>query len=88
MNERVAKPTVAPKTSVGPRKLSYKERRELESLEAQIANDEARKAEIEARLVSEGSDHLVVQALYTELQTLNERLDRNLERWAELAELA
>jgi ATP-binding cassette subfamily F protein uup len=78
----------AQKAPVGLRKLSYKERRELESLEARIASDEARKAEIEARLVAEGSDHLVVQALYTELQTLNEQLDRNLERWAELAEFA
>src|SRR5204863_6866940 len=33
VNERVSKPAAAPKTSVGPRKLSYKERRELESLE-------------------------------------------------------
>jgi len=88
VNERVSKPAAALKTASGPRKLSYKERRELESLETQIAEDEARKVEIEARLVAEGSDHLVVQALYTELQTLNERLDRNLERWAELAELA
>ena len=86
-NERAAKPATASKASAGPRKLSYKERRELESLEAQIAQDEARKAEIEMRLVTEGSDHVVVQALFTELQTLNEQLDRNLERWAELAEL-
>ncbi len=88
INERGSKPVTAQKSSAGLRKLSYKERRELESLEPQIAKDEARKAAIEARLVTEGSDHLVVQALYTELQALNEQLDRNLERWAELAELA
>lgn len=74
--------------STAKRKLSFKERRELEELEARIPTAEARKAEIEKELDANSSDHVLVQQLYEELQTLNEQLDRDLNRWAELAELA
>ncbi|MCI0389140.1 MAG: ABC-F family ATP-binding cassette domain-containing protein [Acidobacteria bacterium] len=70
------------------RKLSFKERRELEDLEARIPAAEARKAEIEKELDANSSDHVLVQNLYEELQSLNEQLDCDLNRWAELAELA
>ncbi len=74
--------------STAKRKLSFKEKRELEELEARIPAAEARKAEIEKELDANSSDHVLVQQLYEELQTLNEQLDRDLNRWAELAELA
>lgn len=70
------------------RKLSFKEKRELEELELRIAAAETRKAEAEAELAANGSDHIAVAKLYEELQLLGETLDRDLERWAELAELA
>src|SRR5215813_8997483 len=70
------------------RKLSFKERRELEELESRIPAAEARKAEIERELDANSSDHILVQKLYGELQSLNEQLDRDLNLWAELAELA
>ncbi|MGH9938913.1 MAG: ABC transporter ATP-binding protein, partial [Blastocatellia bacterium] len=69
------------------RRLSFKERRELEELEARIPAAEARKAEVEKELDANSSDHVLVQKLYEELQSLNDRLDRDLNRWAELAEL-
>ncbi|HEX5084554.1 MAG TPA: ABC-F family ATP-binding cassette domain-containing protein [Blastocatellia bacterium] len=74
--------------STAKRKLSFKEKRELEELEARIPAAEARKAEVERELDANSSDHVLVQKLYEELQTLNERLDRDLNRWAELAEMA
>jgi ATP-binding cassette subfamily F protein uup len=74
--------------SSAKRKLSFKERRELEELEARIAASETRKAEIERALDAGSSDHVLVQQLYEESQSLNEQLDRDLNRWAELAELA
>ncbi len=74
--------------SSAKRKLSFKERRELEELEARIAASEARKAEIERAFDASSSEHVIVQQLYEELQSLNEQLDRDLNRWAELAELA
>jgi ATP-binding cassette subfamily F protein uup len=81
-----AQPAARPVVDAGPRKLSFKEKREFEELEARIAANEARKAEAEAQLAADGSDHVLVQQLYEELQTLNETLDRDMDRWAVLAE--
>jgi ABC transport system ATP-binding/permease protein len=78
-------PAVAPNTPPTRRKLSFKEARELEELERRIAAAEARKAEAEAELAANGSDHVLVARLYEELQSLNETLERDMERWAELA---
>ncbi|MBF0502421.1 MAG: ABC-F family ATP-binding cassette domain-containing protein [Candidatus Riflebacteria bacterium] len=69
-----------------PRRLNFKERRELEELETRIASAEARKAEIEAILSSPPSDMVVDSSLYSELPTLIAQLDRDMERWAELAD--
>ncbi len=87
---REQKQPTAPSTvePTAKRKLSFKEKRELEELETRIAETETRKAEAEASLESNGSDHVLVAKLYEELQTLNEQLDRDLTRWAELAEFA
>jgi ATP-binding cassette subfamily F protein uup len=71
----------------GKRKLTFKEKRELEELEARIPAQEARKAEIERLLDAHASDHVLVAELYEELQALNPKLDADVERWAELAEL-
>lgn len=71
--------------SPSPR-LSYKEKRELDQLIDRIAQQEARKGEIEAILIERASDHLVVAQLYDELQLLEPALDRDLTRWAELAD--
>ena len=86
--EKSSKPAVAPKDINTPRKLSFKERRELETLEAEIEKAEARKIHIETELATNASDSALVQKLYTELQLLNEKLERDVERWSELAELA
>jgi ATP-binding cassette subfamily F protein uup len=76
----------AQKESNAPRRLSFKEKRELDMLEAQIAAAETRKAEIEAQLNSHASDAGKVQALFTEQQQLLQQLERDMGRWAELAE--
>ena len=83
--QSAAQPALEP---TAKRKLSFKEKRELEELEARIAETETRKAEAESSLAANGSDHVLVAKLYEELQSLNETLDRDLTRWAELAELA
>jgi len=70
------------------RKLTFKEKRELEEVEMRISTSEARKTGIEAELAANGSNHVLVAKLYEELQTLNQTLDRDLERWTELADLA
>ena len=74
--------------SAAPRKLSFKERREFEELEKVIERSEARKVEVERQLAASSSDFLLVEALYSELQVLTRQLERDVDRWAELAELA
>lgn len=68
------------------RKLSFKERRELETMEARIQEAEQRQVEIEAELSANSSDAHFVHQLYKEREKLTEQLARDLERWAELAE--
>lgn len=67
-------------------KLSFKEKRELETLETEIPETEQRLEEIERDLNLFASDAFKVQELFTEQQTLNTRLEQSIERWAELAE--
>jgi ATP-binding cassette subfamily F protein uup len=70
------------------RKLSFKERKELEETEARIQAAELRGAEIEEELSANASDARVVHRLYEEREKLTEQSARDLERWAELAEFA
>ncbi|MGB8699261.1 MAG: ABC-F family ATP-binding cassette domain-containing protein [Thermosynechococcaceae cyanobacterium] len=74
-------------SSSNPRKLSFKEKRELEQLETQIPQMEAEKAHLEKTLY----DH--PQSGFTELQQLSEKLaqleqtiETATERWMELSE--
>ena len=71
-----------------PRKFSYKEKREFEKLETDIAEAETRLAEIEDQLSEFATDSFKLNELYTEKQTLEEKLESDVERWAELAERA
>jgi ATP-binding cassette subfamily F protein uup len=68
------------------RKLTFKEKRELETLEANIAAAEKRQAEIEKELNLFAADAFKVNALFTEQQQLAEKLEKDLERWTELAD--
>ncbi|MET0626700.1 MAG: ABC-F family ATP-binding cassette domain-containing protein [Pyrinomonadaceae bacterium] len=68
------------------RKLSFKERKELEATEARVQAAEGRVAEIEAELSANASDAGVVHRLYEERKQLTGQLASDLERWAELAE--
>lgn len=45
-------------------------------------------ASFQFALLANATDHVLVQQLYDEMQALNEKLDRDLERWTELAELS
>ncbi|MDQ1557614.1 MAG: transport system ATP-binding/permease protein [Pyrinomonadaceae bacterium] len=69
------------------RKLTFKEQRELEELEARIQDAEQRQTELETRLAASSSDAHLVHQLFTERETLAAQLAHDLERWAELAEL-
>jgi ATP-binding cassette subfamily F protein uup len=72
-----------------PRRLSYKEQRELRSLEQQIDKMETRKADLTEQINLAGSsDYQRYQQLAEELHQLEAELETAVERWAELAELA
>ena len=70
------------------KKLSFKERRELETIELEIPELEKRLAEIEQQLNVAASDAGKVNELFTEQQKLSEKLEQTIERWTELAERA
>jgi ATP-binding cassette subfamily F protein uup len=70
------------------RKLTFKERKELAETEARIQAAELRQAEIDNELAANSSDAYFVHQLYQERENLLEQLARDLNRWAELAELA
>lgn len=85
---QAAASTTAAPTAQKPRsnKLSFKELREFEAVELRIAETEKRLPEIDAELAASASDAGKVHELFVEQQKLNEQLEADLERWAELAE--
>ncbi len=77
-----------PAVANAPRKLSYKERRELEALETRIAAAEVRQTWLDQELATNASDSYLVNQLYEEREQLATQLTIDMERWAELAEFA
>lgn len=69
------------------RKLSYKEARELEALEAEIPQLEAEKAELEARLSSGELSHGELTAASARIGELLEIIGEKEMRWLELSEV-
>ena len=67
-----------------PRKLTFKERKELEALETAIEEAEERKKELEEQLL--GADYTTASDLASELAALEKKLEHDVERWSELAE--
>jgi len=70
-----------------PRRRSFKESRELEALETDLPQWEARRAELEQILGAGSSDYSALESLSQELAGLSERIERGEERWLELSEL-
>jgi ABC transport system ATP-binding/permease protein len=71
------------------RKLSYKEKRELEHLETHLPQWEEEKATIEKRLYENPpSGYSEVEKLSQKLADLSHQIDQGTERWLELSELA
>ncbi|GAB4373244.1 MAG: ABC-F family ATP-binding cassette domain-containing protein [Elainellaceae cyanobacterium] len=89
--QAAAKPAASPasETAAKPRKLSFKEKREYETLESQIPELEAEKEEVEAVLYSNPpGDFAELQQLTERLAELTQTIDQATERWLELAERA
>ena len=80
--EPAAKPAEAKQ-----RRRSFKETRELSTLETQLPQWEARRQELEQGLAAGGSDYGALELLSQELSELLLRIERGEERWLELSEL-
>lgn len=79
----------APQSNDKSRKLSFKEKREYETMEDKIAQMETEKAEIEQKLYSNSSANFTEMQKSTErLAYLTQAIDEATERWLELAERA
>ena len=70
-----------------PRKLTWKEQRELEALEAGLPRLEAEKAELEARMSSGALPYTELQAASQRIQELMEQISQHEERWLELSDV-
>lgn len=70
-----------------PRKLSFKEKREMEQLEADIERLEAEQKEIEMALCSGTSSVADIREMSIRLPKLMEELDEKSMRWLELSEI-
>ncbi len=71
-----------------PRRLSFKEQRELTELEQRIAALEASQQELSDQINQAGSDYQRYQQLSEEMARRAAELEAAFERWAELAERA
>jgi ATP-binding cassette subfamily F protein uup len=71
-----------------PRSLTWKEQRELEEVEVQIAELEQRKAALQAELNSASEDYRRLQELLRQIDALDGELNLAMERWLVLSEKA
>jgi ATP-binding cassette subfamily F protein uup len=71
-----------------PRKLTWKEQRELDQLEGDIADLETEKEKLAVAINTSGNDYAKLQKLADQLQVVETKLEAMMERWLELSELA
>ncbi|MBP6739498.1 MAG: hypothetical protein KA146_05885, partial [Leptospiraceae bacterium] len=86
MNQPTPEPTPTPVTPDKPqgKKLSFKEEKELKSLEKEIENLEKEKAKIQEDLITFHSDFKKVEALSAKLVETDTLIDTKFKRWEEL----
>lgn len=85
---KLSSPDQGPRKKERPLKLSFNEQRELETIDAVIADVERELAEIRLQIERSGSDFLALQKLLAMQESLENRLSALMERWAYLNQLA
>ena len=79
-------PTPGRPSAAKPKKLTWKEQRELEAIEAELPRLEAEKAELEAKMSSGTLPYADLQAASERIQTLMNEISQREERWLELSD--
>lgn len=69
-------------------KLTYMEQKEWETIETDIAQLEEQTAQLSEEMNHQGDDFTKLQALQTELLTIEQKLEEKMERWEYLSEFA
>ncbi|MBM5788845.1 MAG: ABC-F family ATP-binding cassette domain-containing protein [Cyanobacteria bacterium M_DeepCast_200m_mx_001] len=80
-------PTAPQPAAPKQRRRSFKETRELQALETELPQWEARRQELERGLATGGADYGALELLSQELSELLLRIEQGEERWLELSEL-
>jgi ATP-binding cassette subfamily F protein uup len=80
--------TAKPASSSRPRKLTWKEQRELEQVESVIETLTEKVASLSAKINDIGSDYEKLQPLVDELEQSKEALETAEFRWLELTDIA
>jgi ATP-binding cassette subfamily F protein uup len=81
------KKIVEVKPVVEKRKMSFKEKREFEMLENEIAELEIKKADLEKQLLDSGLSHEALFDISAQLTTTMSAIDEKSMRWLELSEM-
>ena len=86
---KVAKPKKERvRTGLTKLKFSFKEQREYEHIDEEIASLEAQIAQTDAEIAASGSDYVKLQELTDQRTALETQLDEKMERWVYLNDLA
>jgi ATP-binding cassette subfamily F protein uup len=80
----VAETTTVKSTTSEKKKLSFKEQKELETIDAELPKLEARKTEIETLLASGITDVKEIEKLSSEFTQISNQIDEKTMRWLEL----
>ncbi|MFM8675391.1 MAG: hypothetical protein ACKOCA_10365 [Vulcanococcus sp.] len=80
-------PTAPQPAAPKQRRRSFKETRELQALETELPQWEARRQELERGMATGGADYGALELLSQELSELLLRIEQGEERWLELSEL-
>ena len=86
--KKTPSPSPAPKAKPQKRKFSYKEQREFETIDDDLAALEDQLAQCEAAMSAAGSDYVKLQTLCAQKEALTQQLEEKTARWLYLNELA
>jgi ATP-binding cassette subfamily F protein uup len=88
VEQKPANPPPSSLPATKPRKLTFKETRELAGLEGRIAALEAEQGALEAQINTSSGDYQALLRLTAELERISAELEAAVERWGALAEIA